>query len=153
MRTKTVDELIKDLLQLRLVETALLRQLEAARRLETGRATVPHPDLNLIVVGDRVKITNRVRNPKGGEVTKRDQLEAARRLETGRATVPHPDLNLIVVGDRVKITNRVRNPKGGEVTKRDRLGTVTRLHEGKVFFTTDNGTNTWRLPRNLLHLT
>ena len=105
MRTKTVDELIKDLLQLRLVETALLRQLEEARR-----------------------------------------------LETGRATLPHPDLNLIVVGDRVKITNRVRNPKGGEVTKQDRFATVTRLHEGKVYFTTDNGTNTWRLPRNLQHL-
>ena len=105
MRTKTVDELIQNLLDLRLVETSILRQLEEARR-----------------------------------------------RETGRAFLPHPDLNLIVVGDRVKITNRVLNPKGCEVTKRDRLATVTRLDEGKVFFTTDNGTNTWRLPRNLQHL-
>ena len=105
MKTKSVDELIKKLLELQLVETSLLRQLEEARR-----------------------------------------------IKTGRAILPHPDLNLIIFGDRVKITNRVCNPKGGQVTKWDMLATVIRLDEGKVYFTTGNGTDTWRLPKNLEHL-
>ena len=105
MKTKSVDKFIKKLLELRLVEFSLLRQLEEALR-----------------------------------------------IATGRATLPHPDLNLTIVGDRVKITNRARNPKGGQVTKRDRLVTVTRLDEGKVFFTTDNDTDTCRLVRNIEHL-
>lgn len=70
------------------------------------------------------------------------QLEETRRIEMSWTVVPHPDLILIVVSDKVKITNLVRNPKERIVTNEGGLVTITRLDEGKVYFTTDNGTET-----------
>jgi hypothetical protein len=45
-------------------------------------------------------------------------------------------------GDRVRITNKV---KAGQRP----TGTVTRVAPGRISLTTDDGTNTWRAPKNL----
>ena len=80
------------------------------------------------------------------------QLEEARSRETCRAlqaptitTNPNP----FEKGDRVKIINKVRLPKGRTATNDDRLAVVTVVEGDKVYFTTNNGTKTWRLHKNL----
>ena len=100
MNNKAVGQLIQRLKQLKVEEPIVLRYLKKARRIKTGQT-------------DRLHI--------GG----------------------------IAFGDRVKITNRVNNPKGRNVTNADRLATVTCPDKKKINFTTYNGTETWRLPRNL----
>ena len=75
------------------------------------------------------------------------QREEARRIETEQTYRLH--IGGIVVGDRVKITKRVRNLNGRNITNAERLATVTRTEKNKIYFTTDNGAETWRLPNNL----
>ena len=100
MSNKSVDQLIQRLKQLKVEEPIVIQQLEEARRTKTGQTDHPH-------IGD------------------------------------------IVIDNRVKITNRVRNLKGINVTNADRLKTVTCTDKKKIYFTTDNDTETWRLPKNL----
>jgi hypothetical protein len=77
-----------------------------------------------------------------------DQIErAARRTERGRGTTHVEDdyelPTLFRVGDRITITNWV---KPGLPT-----GVVTRLVGERVYVTTDDGTYTWRLQKNLAY--
>ena len=55
-------------------------------------------------------------------------------------------------GDRVRIINKVRKPAGrGQVETKDRTGKVIGrdLITERVYILTDNGTKTWRLPKNI----
>jgi hypothetical protein len=54
----------------------------------------------------------------------------------------HIDGQVFQPGDRVRITNKVR--AGQRPT-----GTVTRVTPGRISLTTDDGSNTWRAPKNL----
>ena len=61
-------------------------------------------------------------------------------------------------GDRIYILNRVRKPLNWDDSRRwneanAHKATVTRTEFGRVYFTTDNGVKTWRLPENLERIT
>ena len=58
----------------------------------------------------------------------------------------------IAPGDRIRITNKVNKKRGERITNADRLGTVTKVTKTRISFTTDSGTNTWRLPTNVQHI-
>jgi hypothetical protein len=58
------------------------------------------------------------------------------------------------VGDRVRILNKVKKPatwnSNVEWSKRDaRRATVIEVRARQIFFTTDNGVDTWRAPNKL----
>jgi hypothetical protein len=60
----------------------------------------------------------------------------------------------IQIGDRVKLLNTLKKPKNWDDThiwlqSEARKGTVSRLHGEKIYFTTDNGVDTWRLAKNV----
>ena len=58
------------------------------------------------------------------------------------------------VGDTVYITNRIRHvPFGRQSTHADRAATIDRIINGRVYVTTFNGFQTWRLDNNLRTLT
>ena len=62
--------------------------------------------------------------------------------------------NELAVGDRVIIKNRTHKPKNWPPEKdwsdkKERIATVTKITVNQVYFTTDNGTRTWRAPHNL----
>ena len=81
-----------------------------------------------------------------------DQLEKARSQETHRALQAptiNTNPNIFKKGDEVNITNKIRLPKGRTVTSNDRLAVVSNTRGDKVYFTTNNGTKTWRLYKNL----
>ena len=82
-----------------------------------------------------------------------NQLEEARARETTdslpRVHTLHTDHNPFEKGDRVKIFNKIRLPGGRTPTNDDRIAIVTNVVEDKVYFTTLNGTKTWRLHKNL----
>lgn len=67
------------------------------------------------------------------------QLKAARQTEVD---ISISELN---VGDRIRITNRNHSPSV-------RTGTVTRITPDRIYLTTDNGVNTWRLAKNVTKL-
>jgi hypothetical protein len=77
------------------------------------------------------------------------ELRAIRQRE-----VPDEHTNF-VKGDRVRITNRVNRPSSWlrpwdtKEIKTERRATVTRSTKDRVWIVTDNGTKTWRAPRNL----
>lgn len=80
-----------------------------------------------------------------------EQLEAANEVQHADHPVQPPSFE---IGDRVRITNRVRRPANWDERVRwndreARNATVTGLSDGKVYFTTNNGTQTRRLPQNL----
>jgi sulfur carrier protein ThiS len=52
-------------------------------------------------------------------------------------------------GDIIVIKNKVARPLGRPVNKGDRIGVVTAVTPIRVYFRTNNGTNTWRAPGNL----
>ena len=61
-------------------------------------------------------------------------------------------------GDRVRVTNRVREPTNWPSDREwdarlERRGTVTYVTalQERVYFVTDNGVDTWRVPANLEH--
>ena len=63
------------------------------------------------------------------------------------------------VGDRIYVVNRVRRPtiipRGSDWTAgKERQGTVTGIdrRSNRIYYTSDNGTETWRLSKNLTHL-
>ena len=81
-----------------------------------------------------------------------DQLEKARSQETHRALQAptiNTNSNIFKKGDEVNITNKIRLPKGRTVTSNDHLAVVSNTRGDKVYFTTNNGTKTWRLYKNL----
>lgn len=56
-----------------------------------------------------------------------------------------------VKGDRVRINNKIKMPIGRNINEGDMLATVTGLGYmiDRVYFTTDNGTSTWRASKYL----
>lgn len=70
---------------------------------------------------------------------------------TGRA----PTEVRFAPGDRVVITNHVRKPaiwnwlRGDWDPEKERLAVVTKVTEKQVHLLTDNGSTTWRAPKNL----
>ena len=58
-------------------------------------------------------------------------------------------------GDRIYVKNSIRRPVFAASTWsgfKERRGTVTGVDKGKVYFTTDNGTKTWRATKNICPL-
>ena len=82
-----------------------------------------------------------------------NQIEEARLRETTdslhQVPIVHPGHNPFKKGDRVKISNKIRLPGGRTPTNDDRVAVVTDVVKDKVYFTTFNGTKTWRLYKNL----
>ena len=81
-----------------------------------------------------------------------DQLEKARSQEAHRALQAptiNTNPNIFKKGDEVNITKKIRLPNGRTVTSNDRLAIVSNTRGEKVYFTTNNGTKTWRLYKNL----
>ena len=124
MRSDTSDSKIEDLIEelkaLRVRETAIIREIEAANELRILRASsnttegrdtndaeaVPKQAVpNRLQVGDRVRITNKIRRPATATATWTEQLE--------------------------------------------RIATVTRVTVEQIHIVTGNGTRTWRAPNNL----
>jgi len=61
------------------------------------------------------------------------------------------------VGDRVRILNKIKKPAtwNNNIVWSEsdaRLATVTEVRPTQIFFTTDNGVETWRAPNNLRNL-
>lgn len=61
------------------------------------------------------------------------------------------------IGDRVRILNKVKKPATWDnrvawVEEEARKAIVTEVRPQQVFFTTDNGIDTWRAPNNLRKL-
>ena len=55
-------------------------------------------------------------------------------------------------GDRIYVKNSIRRPVFAAPNwsaSKERRGTVTRVHNQRVYFTTDNGTKTWRASKNV----
>lgn len=92
-------------------------------------------------------------------------LEAARARKAEREANPNLPRRDIAEqfqpGDRVEVKNRVKKPSNWNRNKpfdivKERYGTVTRVvprnrvSEAKVFYKTYNGSETWRIPKNLL---
>jgi hypothetical protein len=85
------------------------------------------------------------------------RLEEAYSTPSVEDTVRAPIANGIVKGDRVRIINKVKRPAVWTSQlawdkERERYATVTRVTPTQVFFTTDNGVETWRAPNNLRRL-
>ena len=78
MKNLSVDQLIQKLKQIRIQETEVLEQLEEARARETTSRSPQVPpataDPNLFEEGDQIRITNKVRLPRGRAVTDGDRL-------------------------------------------------------------------------------
>ena len=70
-----------------------------------------------------------------------DQIERVERTRATRATAHTVD-NVFQPGSRVRITNGV---KAGQWP----TGTVTKVSANRISITTDDGTKTWRAPKNL----
>jgi hypothetical protein len=123
MAERQIEDLIEELKTLRLRETAIIAQLEAANRANqdnksqtgtTGIATQLNTELrdettvNGITQGDRVRITNRVRKPATWTRSQAEWSEA-----------------------------------------KERRATVTRVTPEQIHLLTDNGVRTWRAPNNV----
>ena len=89
-------------------------------------------------------------------------IEAAneRNERSGGCPSPSSSVNaaFFTRGDRVRVTNRVRRPVNWPSDRRwdeqlARAATVTHVTAvpDRVYFTTDNGIETWRIPTNLRH--
>ena len=87
------------------------------------------------------------------EATRRESRRPAAPIRVDRGSVGV----FLSVGDKIIILNPVNKPRnweegrhwdGGEA----RLATITRLEGDKVYFSTDNGVNTWRHRRNVKRL-
>jgi len=82
------------------------------------------------------------------------QIEEANRRRQG-ARVDHSSRvneRNYRAGDRVYITSRIRRPVFAPTTwtgYNERRATVTKVDGERVFFTTDNGTKTWRASKNI----
>ena len=73
------------------------------------------------------------------------------------ATVPPQEQassTCIQIGDRVTLLTTLKKPKNWDNThlwlqSEARKGTVSRIHEEKIYFSTDNGVDRWRLAKNV----
>lgn len=61
----------------------------------------------------------------------------------------HSSSRAFRIGSRIEITNKVGLRLGPTPSAQDRRGTVTKVTNSRVYFTTDNGQNTWRAHKNL----
>lgn len=84
-------------------------------------------------------------------------IEAANERNEGRPT-GRANATVFAQGDRVRVINRVRRPASWPSDRRwdeqlARAATVTYVTAvpDRVYFTTDNGIETWRIPTNLRH--
>ena len=86
------------------------------------------------------------------ETQQTEQQTRQTRQEHERA---HPTVkNKIQVGDQIKIKNKIKKPSNWPTDKQwteplERLAVVTRITTDRVYFTTRNGTLTWRHPQNI----
>jgi hypothetical protein len=79
------------------------------------------------------------------------RLESDSNANTKTTSAPDSTLS---VGDRVRIKNKTKKPQHWPANKewtdsKERTATVTKTTPTKIYFTTDNGTQTWRAPHNL----
>jgi hypothetical protein len=63
------------------------------------------------------------------------------------------DRDTFKIGDRVRVKNRVCKPTNWPIDRHwskplERLATVTRITTERIYFTTDNGSLSWRHPKN-----
>lgn len=86
-----------------------------------------------------------------------ERNEAANKRNEGRPT-GGANATVFAQGDRVRVINRVRRPASWPSDRRwderlARAATVTYVTTvpDRVYFTTDNGIETWRIPTNLRH--
>lgn len=68
--------------------------------------------------------------------------------------VPNAATAEFAPGDRVRIRNQVNRPRNWPddadwIQEEAQIATVSEIVNGRVFFNTDNGIRTWRLPQNL----
>ena len=80
-----IEDLIEELKALRVRETAIIREIEAANELRIRRASINATERretnnaeavpNCIRTGDRVRITNKIRRPATATATWTEQLE------------------------------------------------------------------------------
>ena len=107
-----------------------------------------------IRMGDDESIDTLIEELKRLQVRETDllgQLESAYRRRDGAST-PRRRTGRHQVGDRVHVTNRIRRPVFAPASWtgfKERHATVTSVDGERVFFKTDNGTNTWRAAKNL----
>jgi hypothetical protein len=81
-----------------------------------------------------------------------------RALASAPPRTQRPSTHGYAVGHRIRILNKVKKPAVWDNSVQwseaeARLGTVTGVRERQIFFTTDNGIETWRAPNNLRNLT
>lgn len=60
-----------------------------------------------------------------------------------------PNTRNFRIGDQVEITNSIRTTFGRAANINDRRSTVTKITADRIYIRTNNGFNTWRLPKNL----
>jgi len=88
MPRDSVDELIQQLETLRVEEQAILRRLVDARTRETReRNTDADNEARRFRIGDRVRITNQIRNPIGRQANERDRTATVTKLTEKRVFV------------------------------------------------------------------
>lgn len=91
------------------------------------------------------------------------ESEAAQRRDSRQHLSPRQEQIPVAthgysIGDRVRILNKIKKPATWDnriewSEARARLGTVTEVRAKQIFFTTDNGVETWRAPNNLRKVT
>ena len=87
----------------------------------------------------------------------RDLTLRVARLEQEKTNAEHStndNRSELIVGDRIRITNRIRRPVNWPADKpwteaKERSAVVTSVTTDRVYFTTDNGTLSWRQPQNI----
>jgi hypothetical protein len=126
MSQDTVDDLIKQLKQVR-IEADEIRAQEARIRLREER------------------IIQRLERAREQEA----ERTATRQGKIQVSSEPRAKFN---IGDRVKIINKISVPSHRNSNVNDRRATVTSVKEDKIYIRTDNGYDTWRLSKNIVHL-
>jgi hypothetical protein len=125
----SIDDLIEQLELLRVEEATIITRIQQARAREQEQQRSSH--------------TTRARGQEQQHTS-----ATTGRTETARAVTA--SATNFTIGCRVKIINRIAKPASGRPTnENDRRAIVTRIVGDQIHFRTVNGTNTWRLPKNL----
>jgi hypothetical protein len=129
----TVDELLNILEDLRIQEDEVIKQLRQARAKENHN-----------------KDTAKTRTPFTTPVTTAKPFTVSTIVAPSTVGVRSTTFATVNVGSRVEITNAVKSTRSGQaVTILDKQGVVTGVSNSRVYFTTDNGYNTWRAHKNV----
>ena len=98
MQGESVDDVIRQLQALRLQEDRLLRCLVEAREREAqSAASPPNTGTAAFRIGERVRITNIVKNPFGRPATDRDRVGTVTKITKKR---------VFLITDSGTVTNR-----------------------------------------------